>query len=301
VDWRLQLSTFPVCALHSLPGDPDLVVVWSSQHEAAFFDIDSGVFYGSLAVNATVRPGSNQWPRFVEALRAPNGAYFPLALAPEAHVFSTYDGRLRAYWDRGQVLILDMDGQPVPLARDGEAALSAVALDRELGTAAALSVDNRLHIYQQHVYVGSVEIETEPGLFRALLMPDAADSIRIVDTRRIQVLDFGGIRLHAQDAPSPVEAAAVSPNGQRLVIGCQAEAMIRVYDAALHLVRQGTVYDVWAQADPVQLWVDAPPPDAAFEAMCLTDEGRLTFVWGGVLCCVYLDALELVPHARTLF
>jgi hypothetical protein len=159
-----------------------------------------------------------------------------------------------------------------------------------------------MHVYQQHVYMGAARVDVEPdAAFVALLLYNAADNVVLVDTRSIHVLDFAGKYRHKLDAASPVESSAITPDGQRLVICYQEQAMIRVYDADLRLLREGGARELWEQAAPVQLWADEPPPDAAFEAVSLANDGTLVFVWGDVLCCTHVSVLRSVPHTNMLF
>lgn len=300
LNWRVQL-TEAIRAIHLLPGDPPQLAVMAMDGAVYFFEQHQGAYYGYTLPDSAAEPGDSTWPAFAETLRAPNGAYLPRVLIGQNTILSSYDGRLRVFQRGNEDLLLDLDGQTLTLDHRGEA-LTAVGLDRELGTLAALTADGTLHIYQQHIPVGAYSMGlSEEAPLVTLLVPDAADSVLVVETNRVRMFDLAGHLLNTAVMPSIVQVAACTPDGSRLITGHQDQGVMRVYDVTLQPLRQQTAPVILAEAQTTQLIEDYPPDDLTFSAIDIADDGTLSFCWDGALCLTHSDTLPPLPRARLLF
>jgi hypothetical protein len=178
--------------------------------------------------------------------------------------------------------------------------LVTAALDRELGTVALLAADKTLHVYQQHIYLGSYPVEIKHGSAApVLLLPDGGDLVFLIDAERIQTLDLNGTCLAECRSGVAVDCAASAPSGAGLVTAHS--GTLRVFDAALQLVRQEGVQSILDNSAPVQLLAAEPDQPAVFQALDVASDGTLAFVWGGVLCLAHAGDLTLLPQPRQLF
>ena len=76
---------------------------------------------------------------------------------------------------------------------------------------------------------------------------------------------------------------------------------IRVYDAHLTAVRQGTGEQLRAASRSVQLFRAGDDCGEGIGALAVADDGTLAFVQGETLCCVHLSALASLPLEQPLF
>lgn len=304
VDWRLDLSDRPLYAVQIMDGEPPQVAAWTARDEVHFFGARHGAFYAMRRVvcppDVTPDTGSS-WVTFLETLHAPNGAYLPVVDTGTTVIHSTHDGRLRVYQQPFDHLLLDADGRQSALACDGMP-LVAVGVDRDLGTVGAVSADSTLHIFLQRVYVGAFALELDGQAdVSAVLLPDAAGELLVVSTACIQVVDMSGQVVARLAAPASIGCAACSPDGDLVVTADREEAIIRVYDGDLHLLRQGSAADLLARAAPLQLLDVLPDPEATPEALAVANDGTLVIAVEGILCRTDVDALAPLPQPRTLF
>jgi hypothetical protein len=302
--WWLKLADQPIRAVQLLAGDPVQVAAWLSSERVHFYAAHTGAFYESrrvtVPVPVDVREG--RWQRFVDFMRAPNGARLPVYDVDHTQIHTSYDGRLRLYALQDAGLMLDVDRRLIALALAGEANVISLGLDREFGSIAALTDDGRLHIYQQQVYVGAFGIENEwaDELPFGVFLPDSAGVVVLVGETQIQIWDMAGRALHRLAAPAPIGAAACSPDGERIVTGDRDQAVIRVYNGQLVPLRQGSAPDVLDRAVPVQLLAALPPNSARLDALAVMDDDLLVFALDGTLCQTSLREFDRLPQPRTL-
>lgn len=301
MNWRLRLSEHPVKSLQIIPGDPALVAVWTVADRVQCFDLSTGASYDPLPI---VPPrdlflDGEAWRSFLETLRAPNGAYLPVVDLGYMVIYTSYDGRLRVYWGRGDRLVLDVDGRHTLLPQPGGVPLAAVALDRELGTVAALSTDAVLHFYQQCVFVGAYPVVFGGGSPPVVLLPDAADVAFLVDETGLQAIDMMGRVVHNQHLPLHGGMVGCSPDGDRLVVAEQ--GTLRVYNSELRLIRQGNAYDLVTRATPLQLFDELPSSDSGVQGTAIADDGTLIITLDGIVCRTQISEFSPLPQPRTLF
>lgn len=303
--WRLQFADRAVYAVQLLPGDPGLVAIFSMPQTVHFFDKLTGASHGAMQyapLNASDEPGSPAWREFTAHLRAPGGVVFPNIDAGIGIVHSSHDGHVHLVHLRNGCLMLDIEGRVAPLnhPEDG-AAFVAAALDRELGTVAALDDRGSLHFFQQHISMGQYAVShdsmSEP---KRVLLPDAADRVWVIEPGHVQVIDLAGRTLARAATPESSGQAAVSPDAQLLVLVEASLERITVFDGDLLPMRRANMLDLLENAMPVQLleqagWV------ADSDALIATDElGFVAFCWGGWLCVTTLDEFAPLPRPRLL-
>ncbi|NLX08900.1 MAG: hypothetical protein GXY36_04535 [Chloroflexi bacterium] len=302
--WLLDLADRAIHAIQLLDGDPPQVAVWTDRHVVSFYDQVAGTFCGSLSTAWAAEAEPEQAARraFLETLRAPNGAYLPVVDTGRAVIHTSRDGRLHLLQYDERRLVLEMDGYRGVLARDGAAPLVATALDRELGTVAALSADGQLHIYQQHVYVGAFPVEVRlDGSPVHLFLPDGSGTVCLADSASLRVLDLGGTVQQTAALATPAGVVCWMPDGAWVVTGEPEQGMIRLYDAQLTLARQGSAERLLDRANLVQLFVMMPDPGAQLTAIALANDGTLAFALGGLLCVTQAAELVPQPQPRPLF
>ncbi len=303
--WRLHFADRVVHAIHLLPGDPGLVAIFSGPQTVHFFDKLTGAAHGAMQytpLSVSDEPGSPAWREFIAHLRAPGGVVFPDIDAGIGIVHSSHDGHVHLVHLRNGRLMLDIEGRVAPLGHPEDGAtFVAAALDRELGTVAALDDRSSLHFFQQYISMGqyalSHDSEGEP---RLVLLPDAADRVWVIEARHVQVIDLAGRPLARAAAPESSGQAACSPDGQFLVLVEAGLERITVFDDDLVPLRRANMLDLLENAMPVQLleqagWV------ADSDVLIATDEqGFVAFSWGGWLCVTTLDEFAPLPRPRLL-
>lgn len=301
MNWRLHLSDHPVLALDLLAGDPVLLAVWTSAQDVQFFHAETGADYGAMHITQ-VGPGEGMWQLFVNSLRAPNGAYFPVVNAGQVIIHTSHDGRLRLYHYPENRLVLEADDQHVGLERSSARTLLAVGLDRELGTVCALDEQGWLHVYQQQIYVGAYLIaeqsDSRPG---SLLVPDAAAHVWVIDDSQIQAIDMAGQVQGRMAAHGAWSNAACAPDGQVLVVSEMQQERFTAYDAQLRPICRGAVVDLMAGSKPLQLFEEAVYQPDVVMPMAVADDGRLAFALNGTVCVTSLAEFRPLPRPRRLF
>ncbi|MBN1680423.1 MAG: hypothetical protein JW966_09020 [Anaerolineae bacterium] len=304
MSWHLHITDHPLFAVQLLYGQMSQIAAWTSSQDVLIYDQITGALLEKrhILYNGDTFPQTDGWRAFAHTLSAPNGAFFPSVTVGHTHVFASNDGRLFLYHDKNHDLYLDVDGQVALLTRDDDGPLAAVSLDRELGTAAALSTNGRLHIYQQHIYIGAcdVAVEFEP-ITPVVLLPETSGELVVVDGVKAQVLDSAGkVRCH-HPLPAVPGAVACSPDGSLLAIGDRDHTIIRIYDADLNLIRQNRADDLFQRAVPLQLLADIPAPDAPVNQIAIDDDGTFALSIDGGFCLTHVDYFYSLPRTRPLF
>lgn len=301
-DWRLDVCDHAVHGVHLVGGDPPLIAVWLTARSVQFYDVHHGALYGTLNVMPAPDgdPGSGPWRSFVNTLRAPNGSFLPVVEAGHAAVHTSRDGRVHLFHRRDGGLTLGIDGDLFVLEHGGDPIVAA-ALDRELATVGGWGADNRLHVFQQHVYLGAYDIDApSDGAVPLVLLPDAAGIVIIVLAGTLLACDTAGQVQARQHLPFATGAASCSPDGGLIALVDRGQGMIRVYDAGLQLTHQHPALDVVEKAAPLQLLVGLPALDAVPEALRIDDDGTLVFAVDGIVCRTHVNALTPLPQPRSL-
>lgn len=298
MNWHLRLSEGPLPAVQLVNGDPPLVAVWLTPDSVYFYAEEDGVYYGGLDLsNPPDDLRSETWRDYLEGLRAANGAYLASVNLEHTFVLTSNDGRLHVYQRDYHQLILDVDGEQTVLEQNSDAGLISIGLDRELGTIGALSDDNHLKIYQQQFYLGAYPLESTA---KKLFVPDESGTVVLIGEQKIQIADTAGQIQQSAEASGPIGAAACAPDGSRIVSAEQ--DVLKVYNARLQLLRQGSALDLLERSIALELL----PENNVFlpsspEAIAVSNTGKLAFALGGFLCCTSIDQLSRLPQPRKLF
>lgn len=299
--WRLWVAHGALHGVAMIPAARPLVVLWDTPRRAYVFDAHRAELLADLTIPPPPpgAPPSDAWDTFLNALRTPGGDWLPHVQAETWEVHTSHDGRLRLLQQGDHDLTAQIEGEFVRLPRDGEAPLRVAALDRDLGTAAALDAQGRLHIYQQAVYVGAFPLALEDGP-ALLALADAAGSVLVGSGVALRLVDLAGRVQTQATLPAPVVACSIAPNGAW--IAAVTASGLHIFDAGLLPVRHAALSDLLARLDPF----DAPTADAeldgaeASRAVAVAPDGTLAFAVGGVVGVTYLDALEALPQPQAL-
>ncbi|MCZ7539789.1 MAG: hypothetical protein M5U29_07760 [Anaerolineae bacterium] len=302
--WLLELDTRGVRDLALTSGDPPLITLHTAEETLLFYATESGALYGREVLP---QPHSHDLldglhPALLDALRAPNAAPLPRVQIGIATVLSSYDGRLHAIESGGHTVALMIDGERVDLLRDHPAGVLATGLDRELGTVGVLTGDGALHVFQQHVRVGVYPLDLAlDGCRPAIFLPDGSGTLVVSDGSRTRIFDTAGRVLEQAICPEELRSAAAASAGEWIIRYGGARGVIRVYDAHLTAVRQGTGDDLRAASRSVQLFGTEGGLGEGIDWLVVADDGTLVFVQGRSLCCAHLSWLPSLPLERSLF
>jgi len=304
VGWLLELGTSGVRDLTLTGGDLPLITVHTADGALLHYAMHSGVPYGRhpLPRLDSHDPLGGLRPALLDALRAPNEAPLPRVQMGAVTVLSSYDGRLHAIQTGEHTVTLIIDGEHVDLLRDYAAGVLATDLDRELGTVGVLTGDGALHVFQQHVRVGAYPLGLAlDGCCPTVFLPDGSGTVIVSDEGRVRIFDTVGRVLAQAICPAELCAASVAPAGEWIVRYGGMRGAIRVYDAHLTAVRQGTGEQLRAASRSVQLFRAGDDCGEGIGALAVADDGTLAFVQGETLCCVHLSALASLPLEQPLF
>jgi len=304
VGWLLELDTSGVRDLILTGGDPPLITLHTAEETLVHYAMHSGALYGREALprldSHTLLAGLR--PALLDALRAPNEAPLPRVRVGAVTVLSSYDGRLHALQSGGHTVALMIDGERVDLLRDHASGVLATGLDRELGTVGVLTGDGALYVFQQHVLVGAYPLDSaQDGCHPTISLPDGSGTLVVSEEGRTRIFDTAGRVLAQATCPAELCSASVAPAGEWIVRYGGTRGTIRVYDARLMAVRQGTGGDLRAASRSVQLFRAEGDFSEEIGPLVVADDGTLAFIQGRLLCCAHLSALPSFPLERPLF
>jgi hypothetical protein len=300
--WRVHLTNQAIQNLHILPGKKSLLAAWTQRDRATYFDLETGIEIGEHQHKAVSRQ-SDKWAEFIATLVAPNGAYLPLVRTAQATLFTTDDGKLRLYWMTGDELLLELDGKEVKLELKAKANLVALGLDRLMGAIAALDAKGKLHIFQQHISVGSFDLKLnlDEDSQSSLAIANGGSAIFVSDGREIVLTDTSGKVKKRQPVHYFIGRMVCSPDGKRLVTSDPETGVIRIYTGdELQPTHQRHALDLLQDAAQLQLIADLPPFNAAPGALAIDDKGNLAFNISGVVCATTLKQLDALPRPQPL-
>jgi hypothetical protein len=300
--WRVHLTNQAIQSLDILPGKTALLVAWTQRDRATYFDLETGIEIGEHQHKAVARQ-SEKWPEFIASLLAPNGAPLPLIRTAQFTLHTSDDGRLRLYRLAGNELLLELDGQEVKIELTTKSELALLALDRFMGVIAALDTKGKLHLYQQHIRVGTFDLKlshNEDSKF-SLAIASGGAAIFVSDGRELVLTNTAGQVQKRQPVHYFVGRIACSPNGKLLATSDPETGVIRVYSGAdLTPTHQRHAIDLLQDAPQLQLIADLPPFNAASGTLVIDDRGRLAFSISGVICATELKQLDALPRPQPL-
>ena len=297
----MQLSDEPLNAVHFVEGEDLLVCAWLSDNRADFFRVQDGTHMGNLRVPAVNLPGVGSGRReLLDEMSAPTGAVLPRIRVGSDWVFNSYDGRLRLIHRMvDSVLELESDGICTILPVNG-GKIEAVAFDRELGTSLVITDNGIVHIFQQHIPVGSLYLDKTISGGRLIpLLADAGALAVVVGWDEIVRLDLGGgitarINLHNS-------FASCSPDGGYVVTVGASRQTIHVLNDGLDVLFQGGSQDLWHSCDNLQP-VEIPDQSSSLiTGADITHDAIIACGVGGHLCVLTVEDLERLPQTRSLF
>ncbi|MFW5692000.1 MAG: hypothetical protein ACOCX3_01475 [Chloroflexota bacterium] len=303
--WWIHLTNQAIQYMDIVEAEQPMLAVWSRWDRVAYYDLATGAAHGEdqLVPAGTHDRSSADWQLFVGDLKAPNGAYLPVLRMPEVEVHLTDDGRMRMYLTGAAQLLLDNDGTELELELRDVTSILALALDRFLGLSAVLDQDGKLHLFQQHIRVGTFDIglKIHPELRSHLAISRGGSLVFASDGQQIVVTDSGGAVLKTLDTHYFIRQMSCSPDGRYLVTNDMDTGVIRVYDA-LELVptHQRFAIDLVAEATQVQLLADLPPTFVAPSTLASDNAGRIAFSMSGVICVTDLTFMDELPRPQAL-
>jgi hypothetical protein len=300
--WRIHLTNQAIQNLHILPGKQTLLAAWTQRDRATYFDLETGIELGEHQHKAVSRQ-SDKWAEFIATLVAPIGAYLPFVRTAQATLFTTSDGKLRLYWMTGDELLLELDGKEVKLELKAKASIVNLVLDRLMGAIAALDAKGKLHIFQQHISVGSFDLKLnlDEDSQSSLAIANGGTAIFASDGREIVLTDTSGKVKKRQSVHYFIGRMVCSPDGKRLVTSDPETGVIRVYTGdELQPTHQRHALDLLQDAAQLQLIADLPPFNAAPGALAIDDKGNIAFNISGVVCATTLKQLAALPRPQPL-
>lgn len=312
--WRVHLTNQAIPQLDILPGSDPFLAVWTRRNRVAFYHLETGTAHGENHFDPPVsaeRTGE-AWQAFVGSLCAPTGVYLPVVRFNGTTLYSTDDGRMRLYHTGGADLYLETEGKevklPVKPAQDnGDAAaeppaIVSVSMDGALGIVAALDENGHLHIYQQNIPVGAVDIGLKPEVGLPLQVVAAhAGTIFATDGQQLLVVNSAGKVQQRLPLYYYLGKLSCSPGAGYVATGDIETGVIRVYRGKdLTLTHQRFGIDMIAAATQVQLLADIPPLKVGLSALAVYNKGLVAFAMSGVVCVVALEDMDEVPRPQPL-
>lgn len=300
--WRVHLTNQAIQSLDILPGKVPLLAAWTQRDRATYFDLENGIEMGEHQHKAVARQ-NDKWPEFLASLVAPNGAILPFIRTAQFSMYTSDDGRMRLYWLAGDELALEIEGKEVKIEVAAKATLRAMGLDRFMGVIAALDAKGKLHLYQQHIRVGSfdMKLNLNEDSQMSLAIAHGAAAIFLSDGRELVLTDTAGRVKKRQSVHYFVGRIACSPDGKFLATSDTETGVIRVYSGNdLTPTHQRHAIDLLQDAMQLQLIADLPPFNAAPGTLAIDDKGNLAFTISGVVCATALKRLDVLPRPQAL-
>lgn len=303
--WRLHLTNQAIQSLDILDGDISVLCAWSRRDRVSFYDLTTGAVLGekTLTPPEVETRQDDAWQAFVGEFVAPNDAYFPLVRTEKVDIYTTDDGRMHLYYDRNANLFLESDGKEVQLELKNVDTIRAMALDRFLGLSVALDAQGLLHIFQQHIRVGTFDLKLNLGnnTRLAVAISRGGGAIYVCDGQAITLTDTSGQVRKRMDAHYFIGDMACSPDGKYLITNDIDTGVLRVYRGSdLSLLYQRFAIDLLADATQVQLIADLPPWQVALSALTISNTGVIAFAMSGVICVSGIQSMDNLPRPQKL-
>jgi hypothetical protein len=304
MSWRVHLTNQAIQRLDLLAGKKDsLLAAWSQRDRATYFQLSDGIEVGEHQHQAVAR-ASDKWADFVGGLVAPNEVHLPVIRTATFTLYTTVDGRARLFDQSGRELRWEADGKETVLeVKGGALPFRALTFDPVMGVVGGLDDKGKLHLYQQHIRVGTFDLklkptDEDPAL---LVMSEGAGSVVAAVHTEIVLADSGGKVVKRLSVHYPVGRLACSPDGKLLATGDSETGVIRVYELPNLLpTHQRHAVDLIHRATPTQLLAEFPPQGAAPGALVISNKGEVAFTLYGMICMSTLKQMDALPRPQAL-
>jgi hypothetical protein len=293
--WQLQLEGQHIHRLEILLGPPPQVAVIDTRYRVRFYDLLNGAFYDDLHLDGDLLDQDSPESRLaaLEALTAPNGQALPMVHLNGCHLYTSQNGHLHLIHDLNAGLTLD----DLPLEMGSDLTVRLVDWDRNLGTIAALTSNNHLYFFRQHMLMTLLELEAE---VLNLFVTASGSQVILVQRDRLCVLDTTGKLLRQQEIYYRVGPSALSPDGNFLLLGDADHQVLRLYNRDLIPTRQQHAVDLLSRARQLQLFSEELSSNMPFQALAMANNGQLCFAMANVLCASHIKAMGELPQPRLL-
>jgi hypothetical protein len=302
MSWRVHLTNTAIQHLDILPGKNTLLAAWTQRDRATYFDLETGAELGEHQHKAVSRQ-SDRWPEFMASLVALNGAHLPLVRTAAGTIYTSEDGQLRLFHSSLDELTLDIDNQEIKLELAAKAVLVVVAFDRFMGVVAAVDAKGKLHLYQQHIRVGTFDLKLtiNEETYLTAAIANGGWAVFVSDGHEIVRADAGGKVNKRLAVHYYVGRLVCSPNGKLFATSDPDTGVIRVYNGQeLVPTHQRHAIDLLHDAAQLQLIADLPPHNAAPGALAIDDHGTLAFTMSGMVCVSSLKYMDELPRPQPL-
>lgn len=299
--WRVYLSERPIRRIEILPGKPSVLAAWIGSDHITFLDLQTGAKRGdkTLTPPTSTDHANPEWRTFVDGLSAPNGLFLPTVRTNGTTILTSADGSMRLYRTGAIELSHEANRRETKLSIDDDVTdFAAIDMDRSLGLVAALDVKGRLHLYQQHIKVGTYAtgLHLEPELRPDLIVAGGGTAIFATDGKQIAVFGATGMVKRRLELHYTMGAMRPSADGRLLVVTDLDAGVIRFYDGELLTpTHQRFGVDLMADTKRIQLMPGPTVPSGALGPVALNTKGVLGFTMGGAICVTSLARFKPLP------
>ncbi len=298
--WRLQLPQPLIRRIDLLAGSSSVVAIWTQPDRVHYYDQRSAKALGERVIDkmTAIERSDPRWRKFLEELRAPNGAYLPLVQTTNLTVYSSDDGTLHLYQLADDSLLIDSGSKEARLETEDGVRLISVDLDRQLGLIAGLDALGKLHLYQQRMYIGICEtgLSMEGEFTPAVLTSSGGKTTVAVDSVQIVTFDAVGKVRKRLELHYPLAAVALSPDGRLLITADADTGVLRLYDAdSLLPTHQRFAIDLAADARRLNAAAGGQIPTVVPSVLSVNNRGVIAFGLGGLLCVTSMSRMKALP------
>ncbi|MDX2160418.1 MAG: hypothetical protein SF162_03740 [bacterium] len=300
--WRVYLSERPIRRIDLLPGKPSVLAAWLTSDQIMFLDLQTGSKRGEKLLEKPTQPVdrfSEGWRSLARQLTASNGVFLPLVRTAGLTVYSSPDGEMRLYRTGAVELFFEVGGREHPLPIEpGVTDFAAVDMDRAFGLVAALDMQGSLHLYQQHLKIGTfgTGMPLHPELRADIAVAGGGTSIFVTNGRQIGVFGASGTMRQVMEPHYTLGTMRPSADGKLLVTTDLDANVIRFYNGeTLAPTHQRFGVDLMADARRLQIMPGPAAPTGALGAVALNTRGVLAFTMGGGVCVTNLARFKPLP------
>jgi hypothetical protein len=214
-------------------------------------------------------------------------------------LYTSADGRAYLLHQHGGDLFYGSQGKETRLPRDPDTRFVAVAFDRSLGLVAALDTTGALHLYEQQIRIGAVDIglASDEDWMPSIAIAYGGTPILCSDGRSIVLADATGKVQKRLTLPYQAGMLICSPDGQHVAVADAETGVIRVYSGAdLLPTHQRFASDLLVEARRVQLMAGSAGSSTALSALAINNKGILAFAMSGVVCVTNIARMAVLPR-----